>query len=183
MQTSEYKRLIVNKLQVGDLINTRTESALGKAIRFFTQSNINHTAIYIGNDLVLEASFEVCIKHVNEYIMPDTHEIYCCSPKISQEIKNKLIKDAIPVWGAAIGYDVKGIFGLAFTFWIQKYWWRLTKLFRFDKNKLASSKSVWCSELAGKIYQTIKFEFKKDTDLSLLTPDEVYNSENCIKVN
>jgi hypothetical protein len=195
MQTPEQKRQLINKLVAGDTINTRTESILGKAIRFFTNSNINHSTIYLGNDLLLEASYEVCIHHVNEYILNDKHEIYCSSPKVDKKIKQQLVVAAINTWGAGVSYDAIGIIGLAVRFTIQKYWWRIKGLFNWSgKNKAAQNNSVWCSELLGKIYlnQDPKgqklinkdFEFKfTGEDVSYLTPDQIYNSINCDKIS
>jgi hypothetical protein len=184
MQTRDYKRQVISTLIPGDIINTRGESAISKAIRFFTNSNINHTTIYLGNDLLMEANLDgVNIQSVYKYINDDDTEIYCCSPNVSPEIKFQLVKDAIPTWGCNTGYDVLGLFGIAFRFTVQRWWWRLAKFIHFyGPNHAAQPGKVWCSELAQRVY-TNGFEFVPGQDPTWLTPDEVYNSINCTKKN
>lgn len=194
-QTPSEKLAIISKLVPGDVINTRAETLLGKAIRFCTNSNINHSTLYLGNGLLLEASYEVCIHHVNRYIYDDSQEIYACSPNINNKTKKLLSDASISTWGSGCSYNAPGLFGLAFRFIVQKYWWRISKLFNWSgANKSASKKSVWCSELVGLIYENKQlngdkligndFSFKfTDEDVTWLTPAQIYESKNVTKIN
>lgn len=188
MQTSEYKKSIIAKLKVGDVIGVRSESAIGKAIRFFAGGNVNHSAVYIGedqfgNNLLMEAGYQVSVQSCNEYILSDKEEIYCCSANgVSDADKQDMVKNAVATYGAGTAYDVIGIFGLAIRFGIQRYWWRLNVFFNWSgKNKAASSSKVWCSELVGLMYANKKFSFT-DESVTYLTPDEIFNSKNVTKI-
>ena len=182
-QTTEYKQQVISRLEPGDVINVRSETALGKGIRWFTKSNVNHSAIYIGNGLLLEAVYQIGIMSVNEYTMDAGAEIYCVKPKgVTTAQKQQIVDWAIANLATGIFYGVNGIWGLAFRFLIQNYWWRLGFLFKWSgKNPLAPSHNYWCSETVGLIYQQIGFKFT-DEDITWLTPGEIWTSTNVIQV-
>ena len=183
-QTAADKQLLISKLEPGDVINVRSESALGKAIRWFTKSNVNHSAIYIGNGLLLEAVTIIAIQSVNEYINDSTQEIYCVKANgVTTAQKQQIVNWAITNLATGIFYGVNGIWGLAFRFLIQNYWWRLNFLFKWSgKNPLAPSHNYWCSETVGLIYQQIGFKFTNE-DITWLTPGEIWTSPNVTQVS
>jgi len=182
MQTPEYKKALIGKLEPGDLICVRGEQPLGKAIRFFTDSNINHVGIYTGQGILEAMIPKVETNSLDKYINDNGTELYCCKVKGIDSIeKNRILNYAI-LTTSGEQYDVLGIAGIAFRFTVQRYWWRLGKFIKFyGKNKVASPKSVWCSELVGRVYGAFNIKFT-DEDTTWLTPDQIYNSNAVEKV-
>ena len=184
MQTKEYKAELIKKCHKGDIIGVRSETLIGKAIRFFT-GNVNHSAILIDSEkgLLMEAALSgVHIMHVNEYIIPDSEEIYPCAViGMSDTDKSSLIDEVVSIYCSGEKYDVLGIVGLAFRFSIQRYWWRLCKYINWDRNKLANSNKVWCSELIAAIYLRKNIKFTEES-ITYLTPNEIYNSSAVTKI-
>lgn len=183
MQTEIYKSTLIAKLQPGDAINVRSETMIGKGIRFFTRSNINHTAMYIGNNLLIEASYQICIMHVNEYIKDDKVEIYCCEVKdATLQDKLDVVKYAVENYATGIFYGLTAILGLAIRFWIQHQLWRISGWFSWEgRNKLAPKHNYFCSESYGIWWAIKNVKFTKE-DVTWLTPDQVYNSDVVNKI-
>lgn len=183
-QAKEQKLAIIGKLVPGDIIGVRGEYVLGKAIRFFTKSNINHSAMYIGNNLLIEASYQICVMSANEYINDDKTEIYCCEVKdATLQDKLDVVNYAVSGYATGIFYGVTGIFGLAFRLWIQHQLWRIAGWFSWEgRNKLAPEHNYWCSEAVG-VWWAIKGKKFTNEDVTWLTPDQIYNSEIVNKIN
>lgn len=180
-QTPDQKRALIAKLEPGDQIGVRSETIMGKIIRFYT-GNVNHVATYLGNNLLIEAVAIIAIQHVNEYVLDDAVELYCCKPRVSSAEKQKVANWMMSTLATGRFYGYRGIIGLLFRFWIQRQLWRISPLFRWSgPNRLAQNDNYWCSEASGIGYQQINFKFT-DEDVTWLTPEEIYNSPNCDKV-
>ena len=184
MQTADQKKDIIAKLEPGDIINVCGNSLFDKAIRLLTREAVNHSAIYIGNNLLLEAVSIIAIQHVNEYVLDDNATISCNKVKnVTAAQKQQAVDWAVANLATGIYYGLNGLFGIAFRMIIQNYWWRLAPLFKWpSRNPLAPGHNFWCSETVGLIYQQIGVKFT-DQDITWLTPGEIYNSSACTKVN
>lgn len=151
---------------------------------YVRQCNVNHSALYIGNNLLIEASYQICIMNVNEYTDNDGVEIYCNSVKgMTTKDKQDVVDYAVSKYANGIFYGVTGIFGLAFRFWVQHQLWRISGWFSWSgRNILAQHTNYWCSESIG-IWWALKNIKFTDEDVTWLTPGEIYSSPVCDKIN
>jgi hypothetical protein len=187
MQTPEQKKDFIAMLKPGDHIGVRSDTALGKAIRWSTQSNINHTAMFLGNGLLIEAAYQICVMHVNEYINDDKVELYIGEvigdENITDQDRLDVCNNAVQKYATGIFYGGLGIFGLLFRFVIQYRLWRLAGWFKWSgKNIIAQAHNYWCSESFG-IWWALKGVKFTDEDVTWLTPNEIAFSSKIKKLN
>jgi len=173
------KESLLKTIKPGDLVFTRGESPIGKIIRWATESNLNHVAMYIGNGLLIEETlgFNVRILPIEVYANDKDTEIYLGRVKEPFDVDH-LINYAKEFYGSR--YDLIGLFGILAKCIVKKT--GLEKLITFwGKNKIAGI-GMWCSEYMGVVFISVNIKFA-DMDTSYLSPADIYNSEKVNHIN
>jgi hypothetical protein len=159
-------------IQPGDIVFIRTETAMGKLIRWTTDSNINHVAYYIGNGLIIESTlgYGVRILPLNVYIDDMTTEIFLGRVEARHDIW-EAITYSYNFYG--MKYDILGQIGIFVRFMVQKI--GLQKLITFFGPNLTGTNGLWCSEFVGLVFSSVSIKFNS-IDISYLSPSDIYNS-------
>jgi len=105
-QKSDFER-IINVIQPGDVLLIEGKQRFSKAIKYLTQSNWSHSAMYIGNNTLVEADLKEGVRFIplKEYM--DYHTRICRPKNISSED----LKDLFRFISSKIGwqYDTKHV--------------------------------------------------------------------------
>ena len=157
----------------GDIVSVRTSSWVGAHIRWVTESEINHTAMYLGGGLVIESTLGhgVRIAPVNMYV-----DDGACLVRLSRLSNDANLKEAIAHSYEFYGmkYNLIGQIGIFVKHMVKKC--GLTELITFwGKNRIVG-RGMWCSEFIGEIFSPQKIRFSED-DISYLTPADIYSSK------
>jgi hypothetical protein len=163
----------------GDIVSVRSEDWIGRSIRWVTESNVNHTALYIGNGLIIESDRGkgVQIIPLSVYLNDPTKEVYLSRVKAHFDA-NALIELAYKFYGEK--YDLLGQFGILIKYLVKKV--GLSHVITFFGKNRANNYGIWCSEYIGILFwqQGIRFS---DTDTSYLTPGEIFESDTLEQLN
>lgn len=156
----------------GDIISVRTEGWIGAHVRWVTESEINHSALYLGNGLAIESTLGhgVRIIPVSAYVDDSV-----CSVRLSRLVGsvdfNEVIEYSYNFYG--MKYNLVGQLGIFVKYMVKKV--GLGGLITFwGKNKV-EGEGMWCSEFIGELFSPQKVRFSED-DLSYLTPADIYSS-------
>jgi len=172
---------IFDKIKRGDLIFTRSESYMGKVIRFVTKSNINHVAIYLGDDKIIESQLGFGVRYYEllKYIDDKNCEVSCGN---LIQIDSKQIEKAIESAENLLNspYDLIGQAGILLKIIIVRI--GLNGLVKFyGRNFAQNINAFWCSELVA--YSFEKAESKlTDVDQRYASPQDLAESKK-IKFN
>jgi len=169
-----------DKVKKGDIITCRGENNLGKIIRWITNSNYNHSALYIGEQEVIEAlSNGIVISDINERLDNPKEEVYIDRVKNFDISKiNELIDYSKTFLHTK--YDWIGLLGIATKYIVRKC--HLDKLITFwGRNKIENQRKLWCSEFCGVVFSKFNIKFTDD-DTSYLTPNEIHSSSEIINI-
>jgi hypothetical protein len=163
---------IFSIIKPGDIISVRGEDKVGKIIRWVTESNINHTALYIGSELIIESGLGkgVRILPLSIYLKDRSKEIYVSRVSLPFDV-SRLIKLAYTYHGHK--YDLFGQTGILLKYLVKKF--NLGKLITFWGKNKAADYGVWCSEFIGMLFLDQQIRFTND-DTSYLAPNEIFNS-------
>ncbi len=169
------------KVKLGDVITCRGENNLGKVIRYITNSNQNHSALYIGNQEIIEAlSNGIVISNINERLDNPKEEIYIDRVKNFDINKTEELIEFAKTF-LHTKYDWIGLLGIATKYTIKKcdLDWLITF---WGRNKIENQRKLWCSEAIGVWYARFGIKFTSD-DTSYLTPGEIHNSPEIINIS
>jgi len=159
----------------GDLIFTRSEDWTGKFIRFVIRSQINHVAIYLGNNQLIEAQLGFGVRHVelSSYVNDKKCEVYFGSLlQINDEQIEKSIENAENLLNKP--YDLVGQVGILFKVITIRV--GLGKLVKFFGNNITkTSNAYWCSELVAKCYEGAGVSLS-ESDSRYATPEDLAKS-------
>ena len=168
---------IFDKIKIGDLIFTRSEDWTGKVIRFVTQSEINHVAIYIGSGKIIESQLGHGVRRFNlqEYLNDKKCEVYLGKLK---QIEQKQIEEAIKNAENLLSrpYDLTGQAGILFKIIIVGM--GLERLIKFYGKKVSKDKATfWCSELVIHVFALAGAQLT-EVDKRFATPEDLARSNN-----
>jgi hypothetical protein len=173
------EKFIRHYAKIGDIVSVRSEDWIGRSIRWVTDSNVNHTALYIGNGLIIESDRGkgVQIIPLNTYLCDPTKEVYLSRVKAHFD-PNALVELALQFHGEK--YDLLGQVGILLKYLVKKA--GLGKVITFFGKNKANNYGIWCSEFIGILFlqQGIRFS---DSDTSYLTPGEIFESDTLEQVN
>lgn len=170
---ADKKRSFLKAAQPGDIVGVRGEDWQGKIIRWVTDSEISHVALYIGNGLIIESTLGpgVRILPIDVYLSDQNKEVYLARI-IEKFDANEVIDYAYNFYGRK--YDLLGQIGIMTKYLVKKV--NLNKVITFwGKNKVNDEYGVWCSEFLGDIFAPKKIMFI-DEDTTYLTPGEIFYS-------
>lgn len=173
------EKFILHYAKPGDIISVRGEDWIGRSIRWVTESNVNHTALYIGNGLIIESDRGkgVQIIPLSIYLSDPTKEVYLSRVKTYFNPQS-LIDLALKFHGEK--YDLLGQFGILVKYLVKKVGLSPVITF-FGKNK-AHNYGIWCSEFIGILFLQQGISFS-DSDTSYLTPGEIFESDTLEQLN
>lgn len=163
---------LANTIRSGDIVCVRNESIIGKIIRWVTESNINHVALYIGNGLIIESTlgYGVRIAPLSIYTNNNGCEISICRSVQKYNIQD-VVRYSYNFYGAK--YDLISQIGIFARFMVQKI--GLQKMITFFGRNKINHDGFWCSEFLGLIFLSVNIKFN-DIDISYLSPADIYNS-------
>lgn len=151
--TSSFK-YFKQTLQVGDVLLVEGKQKFSSAIKYLTQSNWSHAALYLGNDVIIEADlkFGVIRANINKY---KNYHTRICRPvnlKIQDiDLLTKYVQDR-----QGLTYDLKNIFDLARYLFpapiVPNKWKR--KVLEFGSH---DSTKVICSSVIAQAFQAIRY--------------------------
>lgn len=142
---------------------SRSESIIGKVIRWFTKSEVNHTFIVFtlgGYEWVLEASW------FGVYIIP--YERYVLHANVTHlfEIEDAKLNDMAMLRFIGAGYDYAGLVGMA--------WVMLGRALRKTwRNPWQSTKASFCSEMVASLLIEAKHPGAKELDPRATSPEDL----------
>jgi len=145
-------------LQKGDIIQVKGKDWISNAIKILTNSEYAHTAMYMGDETLIESNFEkgVCKVPLTKYNEFDVYRHVAITP-----IKQKEVCD----WAETkIGYkyDFLGIFGIF-----------LSMLKNRKSNPFDDKDSYWCSELVSDAYINNGIFMCVDSQTWTVTPNDL----------
>jgi hypothetical protein len=170
----KYKKDSLNEvLKPGDIICVRGDGFVGKVIRWVTESNINHVALYIGNGLIIESTYGygVRILPLSIYVDDINSEIYICRVKQLRNI-NIIIENSYTYYGAK--YNLISQIGIFARFMSKRLGLDRYVSF-FGKNNI-NIDGLWCSEFLGILFLSENIKFQ-NIDITYLSPSDIYNSD------
>lgn len=164
----------MNNIKRGDLIFVRSSGFVGWGIRFLTQSEINHVAIYLGEGKLIEAQLGSGVKFntLDNYLNDKrNYKVYCGT--LSQQVTDKIIEGAIFVADSKINksYDLFGQLGIFLKIIINSMGLGFLVKF-YGKNIAQNTDAFWCSELVDYAYDTSGFKLT-EVDQRYATPQDL----------
>lgn len=164
--------LFFDSARPGDIISIRTESWIGRTIRWVTSSNVNHVGMYIGNKLMIESTlgYGVRILPVEVYLKDSTCEVYLSRIQKQFDVQ-EVLNFAYNFYGTR--YDLFGQIGIFVKYMTKKI--GLNRIITFFGKNRAEYGGVWCSEFLGVVFSIVPFKFTNE-DTSYLTPSEVFDN-------
>lgn len=165
-------------IQPGDIVGVRGENMIGKIIRWVTDSNVNHVALYIGNGLLIESTLFYGVR-----ILPLT--VYTSDPlsqvsvvRVKKFINTQNVID-YSYYFFGRKYDLFGQVGILALNMFRKM--HLSWAVFWGKNRAVNENRLWCSEFIGELFdiENVKFEA---IDTSYLSPSDIINSPLVSKV-
>jgi len=174
-----YKNNLYNfdKIKRGDLIFVRTSNFSGKIIRFVTNSEINHVAIYLGAGKVIESQLNHGVRYydLKNYAENSKYVVYYGSLK---NIPSKQIESAIKNAENLLNspYDLLGQIGVLFKIIIMRL--GLGWLVKFyGRNITQNDKAYWCSELVASCFEKVGIRLTQ-VDQRYATPEDLAISDS-----
>lgn len=167
-------------VRAGDIISCRGEDIEGKVIRWVTQSNINHTALYIGNEQIIEAlSDGIVISNINDRLDDPKQELWIDRVKALEPSQVQPLIDYAETF-LHTKYDFIGLLGIFVKYIVRKWHWDNFITF-WGKNKLEDQRKLWCSEYCQVVF--LKFGIKfVNFDSSYVTPGNIHSSTAVINI-
>lgn len=89
-QKSEFQKLI-KVILPGDALLVEGKQRFSKAIKYLTQSNWSHVALYVGDGRLIEADLEFGVRELSLEEYSEFHTRICRPKNLTQEDLNKLI--------------------------------------------------------------------------------------------
>ncbi|MBT6324981.1 MAG: lipo-like protein [Bdellovibrionales bacterium] len=108
--TSPFKSL-KETIEIGDVLLVEGRQKFSSAIKYLTQSNWSHAALYVGNDTLIEADLKLGVLKININKYEGYHTRICRPVKLNANDLNLVIKYIQEREG--LTYDIKNIFDLA----------------------------------------------------------------------
>jgi len=161
-------------LKRGDLIFVRSSGFIGWGIRFLTQSEINHVAIYHGDEKLIEAQLGKGVQYntIDNYLNDkNNYKVY--AGYVSSAITNDMIEKAIAVASNELNkpYDLFGQIGVLVKIIVTSI--GLGRVVQFyGKNIAQKTNAFWCSELVDYAYDNAGFKLTQ-VDQRYATPQDL----------
>ena len=145
MRNTEELLQFESQIKSGDVAHCRSNGILGRAIRVFTRSHVNHTAMFIeiwGKIFVIESQkngtnlkpFQEWVKKYNyKYEIKQTSRIYCGNEKRAMQ---KI---------GTTGYDFRSLILVQPIYQVFGIW--------LGKSEKKADEKLYCSEFVGWVYQ------------------------------
>ena len=174
----------MNNIKRGDLVFVHSSGFVGWGIRFLTQSEINHVAIYLGDGKLIEAQLGKGVQYntLDSYISDKSnYKVY--AGNLSPVITNDIIEKAITIAESELtkSYDLFGQLGVLLKIIVNAV--GLGSLVQFyGKNVAQNTNAFWCSELADYAYDTAGFKLT-DVDQRYATPQDLAISKSITFTN
>ncbi len=173
---SEKINKIFDKIRPGDIIFTRSNDLIAKIIRFVTNGQINHCAIYIGNKQIIESQLGVGVRryYLEDYLNQKDTEVYY---GLLKDVSINQINEAIITAKGLLGrkYDLFGQIGVLVKILAVRLEW--TKVLHFySKNITKDSNAFWCSELVAYSFGNNGTPLT-DVDYRYATPEDIASSK------
>jgi len=164
----------------GDIITFRGETVLGKIIRWATMSNYNHSALYIGNQEIIEAlSNGIVISDINERLDNSKEEVYIDRVKNFDTSKTDALIEYAKTF-LNTKYDWIGLLGILTKYSVRRL--GLDKWITFwGRNRIEDQRKLWCSEYVGLVFKKFGIVFVPE-DTSYLTPNEIHDSSEIANI-
>lgn len=152
--TSVTLKKLTQALQPGDVLLVEGKQKFSSAIKYLTQSNWSHAALYIGEGTIIEADLKLGVIKVNIDKYQDYHTRICRPVAISDSELKIMIKFIENKEGFT--YDIKNIFDLAKYLLpappVPSRWKR--KVLEFGSQ---DTTKVICSSIIAQAFQYIKY--------------------------
>lgn len=163
---------IFDILKPGDIIFTCATSFTAKTVRFITNGQVSHCAIYIGNGQIIEAQLGVKVRTYDliNYLNDPTTPVYY---GILNNRDENQISEAISTAKSFLGrsYDLIGQIGVLVKILTIKL--GLSKWINFyGKNIVDNNHEFWCSELVAYCFgniTTVDFRYATPEDIAMST--------------
>lgn len=172
------KEEFLKSILLSDILNFNTKGFGSALIKWGTNSEVNHSAIYVGggNNNIIEATMKHGVKKTDLKDYLDNKKVIKINVLRKDDLKlyqaEKIKQYAYSRLNTA--YDKLQIIGLAIRLGIKKI---LNKTFFWKRNLLDQSKKDICSELVYNAYQAAQIELVSQKDESLVTPEDIEKSK------
>lgn len=151
--THSYENL-KNSIRPGDVLLVEGHQRFSAAVKYLTQSNWSHSALYVGDEKLIEADLEKGVQEIPLNSYEKFHTRICRPAKLTQDDLNKILEYAYNRIGHH--YDLKNIIDLARYLFptppVPNKWKRnLLQLGSGDPTK------VICSSMIAEAFQSIRY--------------------------
>jgi len=165
-------------IKPGDIVGCRNSYWMGNLICWITDSDVNHVALYIGNNLLIESTINhgIRILPLAEYVNDSKTKVTVFRIKKQVNIQN-IIDYSYFFFGRK--YDLFGQIGILNMNIFRKL--NISWAIFWGKNKAIDDKRMWCSEFIGELFAIENVRFCK-FHTSLLSPHDIAASTEVIQV-
>ncbi len=165
-------------IRPGDIVCCRSENWMGRLIRWVTDSDINHVALYIGNNLLIESTIHYGVRILPLAQYTSDPSVQVSVVRINKHINTQNVVDySFFFFGRE--YDLFGQIGILTMNLCRKA--GISWVVFWGKNKAVDDKRLWCSEFIGELFAIENVKFA-DIHTSYLSPKDIYNSSEVTKV-
>lgn len=155
-------------IRPGDIIFYRPTGLVGWTISKITHSEYSHVALALDSYNIIEADKFIKSRISNLYYVENIHKVYRVKGITDYE-RQKVVNNSLTMLG--VRYDYKQIIGLY-----------LRLVFRMDSSTFNRANKYICSEIVDNAFIAADIPRKDNNNLGDITPQELFEKYDLIRV-